>query len=93
MSLTARIWVPPSRFMIALPDLESNELATNENKSGMFKSGILQYGDLVSYNLERLTCAKVLHCYTPQSNGELYLQEVGEIITEVVPLLRGWCKV
>ena len=38
-------------------------------------------------------CAKILHCYEPQNPGELRLHKVGEIITEVVSLEHGWCKV
>lgn len=42
---------------------------------------------------QRHHCAKILHCYEPQTPGELCLHEVGEMITEVVPLEHGWCKV
>ena len=42
---------------------------------------------------QRHHCTKILHCYEPQTPGELCLHEVGEIITEVVPLEHGWCKV
>ena len=42
---------------------------------------------------QRHHCAKIVHCYEPQTPGELCLHEVGEIITEVVPLEHGWCKV
>ena len=38
-------------------------------------------------------CAKILHCYEAQTPGELSLHKVGEIVTEVVSLEHGWCKV
>ena len=38
-------------------------------------------------------CARTLHCYTPNTNAELHLHTLGETITEVVILERGWCKV
>ena len=38
-------------------------------------------------------CAKILHCYEPQTPGELRLHQVGEIIIEVASLEHGWCKV
>ena len=42
---------------------------------------------------QRHPCAKILHCYEPQTPVELCLHEIGAIITEVVPLEHGWCKV
>ena len=43
LSLTAKIWVPSLKFMIALP--ESSDLTTNENKRGMFTGSNLHYSD------------------------------------------------
>jgi len=39
-----------------------------------------------------VTCAKVKNDYKPRKAGELRLQ-VGDIITHVIKMKEGWCRV
>ena len=43
-------------------------------------------------NTEQALSAKVLHQYKPQTKEELYIYP-GDIISEVVMLEQGWCRV